>query len=265
MTSHTKRIVKFNTLTICIRNLNNIHVPSFFYHFSGKCLGVATRQRSPSPWGVQPSSGEGPWDQGSPSASWVRDYLCICWNRMKRLALSTGFLVLVKDSTYCMQGYFLPFQYFCPNTNRYAILCTFCYINEWLSYCKFTKFLRKKIKILFLSSTIGQGFFLAAGQVKHSWLHGKDDIKMSTFTMLFRIHCKIVGFFHITSWLRLQKLSNKMTAHWCKKLDPYWSIGDVMKTNKGILSHASCCKKLIYSVLCHSKQKIQTKIANSVC
>ena len=26
--------------------------------------------------------------------------------------------------------FFLPFQYFCPNTIGYAILCTLCYINE---------------------------------------------------------------------------------------------------------------------------------------
>ena len=37
------------------------------------------------------------------------------------------------------------------------------------------------------------------------------------------------------SQLRFQKLSNKMTVHWSKKLDPYLSIEDMMKTNKGIL------------------------------
>ena len=38
------------------------------------------------------------------------------------------------------------------------------------------------------------------------------------------------------------KLSNKITAHSSKKLDPDWSIGDMMKTNRGILSHARRCK-----------------------
>ena len=58
-------------------------------------------------------------------------------------------------------------------------------------------FREKEIKILFLSSTIGQGLFLAAGQVRQSWLHGKDD-KVSTFTMLFGMHCKIPVMFIFT-------------------------------------------------------------------
>ena len=62
----------------------------------------------------------------------------------------------------------------------------------------------------------------------------------------------------------MTKLS-EATTHWSKKLDPYWSIGDMMKTNKGILSHARRCKLLKHSRLCHSKQKMQTKIANSLC
>ena len=33
-------------------------------------------------------------------------------------------------------------------------------------------------------------------------------------------------------------LSNKMTAHWFQKLDPYWSVGDMMKTKKGLLSQS---------------------------
>ena len=46
------------------------------------------------------------------------------------------------------------------------------------------------------------------------------------------MHCKMVFDFTVH-----QKLSKaKMTAHWSKKLDPYWSIEDMMKTNKSILA-----------------------------
>ena len=43
--------------------------------------------------------------------------------------------------------------------------------------------------------------------------------------------------FYSMSKSRFQRLSNKITAHWSKKLDPYWSVEDMMKTNKSILSH----------------------------
>ena len=48
--------------------------------------------------------------------------------------------------------------------------------------------------------------------------------------------------FHSMPQPHFQRLSNKMTAHWTNKLDPYWSIQDIMKTNKRILSHPRCCK-----------------------
>ena len=57
-----------------------------------------------------------------------------------------------------------------------------------------------------------------------------------------RMHCKMVFNFHSRSRPRFQELSYKMTAHWSKKLDPYWSIEDMMKTNKSILSHPCHCK-----------------------
>ena len=44
--------------------------------------------------------------------------------------------------------------------------------------------------------------------------------------VIFRMHCKIL--FNFTVRHDLQKLSNKMIAHWYKKLDPYWSIEDMM-------------------------------------
>ena len=50
-----------------------------------------------------------------------------------------------------------------------------------------------------------------------------------------------------------------MTAHWSKKLDPYWSIEDMMKTNKHIFSHRRRCKEFKYKMLCHLAQKMQTK------
>ena len=34
---------------------------------------------------------------------------------------------------------------------------------------------------------------------------------------------------------RFQMLSNKMTTHWSKKLDPNWSIEGVMKQTKAFL------------------------------
>ena len=43
--------------------------------------------------------------------------------------------------------------------------------------------------------------------------------------------------FHSTSRPRFQKLS----ALWSKKLDLYWSIEDIMKTNKSILLHPRRC------------------------
>ena len=51
------------------------------------------------------------------------------------------------------------------------------------------------------------------------------------------MHCKMV--FNFTGF---QELSNKMTAHWSKKLDPYWQIVDMKKKNKCILSHPRRCK-----------------------
>ena len=39
---------------------------------------------------------------------------------------------------------------------------------------------------------------------------------------------------------KLSKAVKQVTAHWSKKLDPYWSIED-MKTNKSILSHPRRC------------------------
>ena len=39
----------------------------------------------------------------------------------------------------------------------------------------------------------------------------------------------------------------------------------MMKTNKSILSHPHRCKWFKYRMLCHSKQKMQTKVAYSVC
>ena len=67
------------------------------------------------------------------------------------------------------------------------------------------------------------------------------QLDLSSYTAVIRMHCKIV--FNFT--LRHDYISNavnKMTAHWFQKLDPYWSIRDMMKTNKGILSHARRCK-----------------------
>ena len=51
------------------------------------------------------------------------------------------------------------------------------------------------------------------------------------------MHCKMVFNFTVR-----QDLSNKMTAHWPKKLHPYWSIEDMMKTNARIISHPRGCK-----------------------
>ena len=39
----------------------------------------------------------------------------------------------------------------------------------------------------------------------------------------------------------LHYVATTMTAHWTKKLDPYWFIGDILKTNKGIFSHDRRC------------------------
>ena len=44
-----------------------------------------------------------------------------------------------------------------------------------------------------------------------------------------------------------------------KKLDPYWSIEDMMKTNKRIFSHTRRCKLFKYRILCRLKQEMQTK------
>ena len=57
-----------------------------------------------------------------------------------------------------------------------------------------------------------------------------------------------------------------MTAYWSKKskkLDPYWSIEDMMKTNKGILSHLTVVNNL--NTECYGIQikKMKTKVANS--
>ena len=43
----------------------------------------------------------------------------------------------------------------------------------------------------------------------------------------FRMHCKMVLNFTV-------RHANKMTAHWSDKLNPYWSIEVMMKTNKSI-------------------------------
>ena len=41
------------------------------------------------------------------------------------------------------------------------------------------------------------------------------------------MHCKMVFNFTVR-----HELSNKMTAHWSKKLDPHWSIEDMTKQTK---------------------------------
>ena len=71
----------------------------------------------------------------------------------------------------------------------------------------------------------------------------------------YRMHCKMVFNFHSTSQPRFQELSYKMTAHWSKKLDPYWSILRIWwKQTK-----PRCCKYFINRMLCHSKQKYKQK------
>ena len=48
-----------------------------------------------------------------------------------------------------------------------------------------------------------------------------------------------------------------MTAQWSEKLDPYWSIGDMMKTNNSILSQIT----LIQNVISLKKYKQTKQIA----
>ena len=45
----------------------------------------------------------------------------------------------------------------------------------------------------------------------------RDQLFILFFQKRFRVHCKMVF-----KWLRFQKLSNKMIAHWSKKLNHYW-------------------------------------------
>ena len=49
-----------------------------------------------------------------------------------------------------------------------------------------------------------------------------------------------------------------MTAHWSKKLDPYLSIEDMMKTNKSILSHHRRTRQSKFSA---STSLAETKLA----
>ena len=56
-----------------------------------------------------------------------------------------------------------------------------------------------------------------------------------------------------------------MTAHWSKKLDPYWSIEGMIKTNKRIPSQPRRCKQFNTECYVVQKQEMQSKLANSVC
>ena len=70
------------------------------------------------------------------------------------------------------KGFFYPSSIFAQTElgMLYFVLTAILLMNDFL-IVNSPSFREKKIKILFLSSTIGQGFFLAAGQVRQSWLH----------------------------------------------------------------------------------------------
>ena len=51
-----------------------------------------------------------------------------------------------------------------------------------------------------------------------------------------------------------------MTAHWSKKHDPLWSIKDMLKTNKNVLSHPRRCKHVMTF---KAKMQFERKVANT--
>ena len=53
-------------------------------------------------------------------------------------------------------------------------------------------------------------------------------------------------------------MSNKMTAHWSKKLDPDWSIEDMMKQTKAFFHTLIAVNYNLSIECCHSKQNMQT-------
>ena len=69
-----------------------------------------------------------------------------------------------------------------------------------------------------------------------------------------------MAYFHITSRL----YAFKSTAHSSNKLDPYWSIWDMMKTNKALVD-VSNSNTACYVIQSKQKTNKKQKKASSVC